>query len=96
MDFNVEIAVLSIGVPRDDAGAEAIAAWLRAQAVVHEHRATQGGPDHSREHALAALNLENALQLLRTCCKPCVGPGRNVDTDPSAPTPARDLVDNGL
>lgn len=65
MNVLIEMTTLSLGRPAADATAETIAAWYEAKSRLHEHLAAQGGPDSSREQALAIAAHERSLQVLR-------------------------------
>lgn len=65
MNVLIEMTALSIGRPTAGASAESTAAWFEAKARLHEHLASQGGPDSARESALAVRAHERSLILLR-------------------------------
>lgn len=70
MNVLIEMTMLSLGMPCDDASSETRAAWYRAKAALHEHLAAAGGDDRERERALVAKALEKSVQLLRMAESP--------------------------
>ena len=65
MNVMIEMTALSISRPMAGSTPETIAAWYEAKARLHEHLASEGGPDNVRERMLAASAHERSLRLLR-------------------------------